>query len=136
MTSKFCRGLVVFSHLKISAFTQSGIMLIWSLLTFGPDDSLFVQTLNEGGIAAQWGVGMFLNGLLIMIGCIFPWRAGRHIGLTFACFQFFALGGYFFQMAVFTPVSASMPWLGLMALLTLLAEVKGKPRGCARNMGD
>ena len=103
-------------------------MLIWSFITFGPDDSLFVRTLEESGIAAEWGVLMFLNGLLLMAGCLLPWRAGRHIGLTLACFQFFALGGYFFEMEVFTPVSASMPWLGLMALITLMAEVKGKPR--------
>lgn len=110
-------------------------MLIWSFLAVGNGESLFARTLHQDGIAAQWGVMMFLNGLLILIGCVCPWRAGRHIGLTFACFQFFALGGYFFEAGIFTPVSASMPWLGLMALLTLLAEVKGKPRGCARNMG-
>jgi hypothetical protein len=132
MHFKFCRGLVVFSHLKISAFTQAGIMLIWSALAFGPSDSLFVKTLNEEGIAAQWGVLMFLNGLLLLIGCICPWRAGRHIGLTLTCFQFMSLGGYFFQKGVFTPVSASMPWLALMALITLMAEVRGKPRNvCA-----
>ena len=118
----------MFTHLKISAFTLSGIMLIWSFITFGPDDSLFVRTLEQTGIAAEWGVLMFLNGLLLMVGCLCPWRAGRHIGLTLACFQFMALGGYFFEMQVFTPVSASMPWLGLMALITLMAEVKGKPR--------
>ena len=122
----------MFSHLKISAFTQAGIMLIWSFLAFGPEDSLFSRTLIEGGYAEEWGVFMFLNGILLMIGCLCPWRAGRHIGLTLACFQFMALGGYFFEMEVFTPVSASMPWLGLMALITLMAEVKGKPRdGCA-----
>jgi len=128
MRYKFCKGLVVFSHLKISAFTQAGIMLIWSFLAFGPDDSLFVRTLNESGIAAEWGVLMFLNGLLLLIGCLCPWRAGRHIGLALCCFQMFALGSYFFELEVFTPVSASMPWLGLMALITLMAEVKGKPR--------
>jgi len=128
MNFKFCRGLVVFSHLKISAFTQAGVMLIWSFLAMGHDDSLFVRTLNEEGIASIWGSLMFLNGLLLLIGCICPWRAGRHIGLTLCCFQFMALGGYFFQRGIFTPVSASMPWLALMALITLMAEVKGKPR--------
>ena len=128
MRWKFCKGLVVFTHLKISAFTLAGIMLIWSALTLGPDDSLFVRTLNEGGIAGLWGVLMFANGLLLMLGCLFPWRPGRHIGLSLCCFQFMALGSYFFEMEIFTPVSASMPWLGLMALITLMAEVKGKPR--------
>jgi hypothetical protein len=132
MHFKFCRGLVVFTHLKISAFSLAGLMLIWGQLAFGPDNSLFVQTLNEEGIAAQWGVLMMLNGLLLMVGCICPLRSLRHIGLTLCCFQFVALGGYFFQLEVFTPVSASMPWLGLMALITLMAEVKGKPRNaCA-----
>ena len=118
----------MFTHLKISAFTLSGIMLIWSFLAFGPESSLFYQTLDDGGYAAEWGVFMFLNGLLLMIGCLCPWRAGRHIGLSLCCFQFFALGGYFFRLGIFTPVSSSMPWLGLMALITMLAEVKGKPR--------
>ena len=122
----------MFTHLKISAFSLAGLMLIWGQLAFGPDNSLFVQTLNEEGIAAQWGVLMMLNGLLLMVGCICPLRSLRHIGLTLCCFQFVALGGYFFQLEVFTPVSASMPWLGLMALITLMAEVKGKPRNaCA-----
>lgn len=132
MKYKFCKGLVVFTHLKISAFSLAGIMLIWGLLALGPQDSLFYRTLDDGGIAAVWGVFMMLNGLLLMIGCLCPWRSGRHIGLSLCCFQFMALGGYFFRMGVFTPVSASMPWLGLMALITLMAEVKGKPRnGCA-----
>jgi len=121
----------VFTHLKISAFTLAGIMLIWSFLTLGPDDSLFVRTLSEGGNLELWGVLMFANGLLLMVGCLCPWRPGRHIGLSLCCFQFMALGGYFFRMGVFAPVSASMQWLGLMALITLMAEVKGKPRnGC------
>ena len=128
---KFCKGLVVFTHTKISAVTLAGIMLIWSFLTLGPDDSLFVRTLNEEGIAVHWGVMMMLNGLLLLIGSVFPLRSIRHIGLTLCCFQMMALGGYFFELEVFTPVSASMPWLGLMALITLMAEVKGKPRdGC------
>lgn len=118
----------MFSHLKISAFTLAGIMLIWSFLAFGPEGSLFYQTLDDGGYSAEWGVFMFLNGLLLLIGCLCPWRAGRHIGLSLCCFQFFALGGYFFRLGIFTPVSSSMPWLGLMALITMLAEVKGKPR--------
>lgn len=129
---RFCKGLVVFTHLKISAFTLSGIMLIWSFLAFGNEESLFTRTLNESGIALQWGAIMFLNGLLLFAGCILPWRSGRHIGLTLCCFQMMALGGYFFEQGIFTPVSASMPWLALMSLITLMAEVKGKPRhGCA-----
>lgn len=94
----------------------------------GPEDSLFVKALNEQEIAVEWGVLMFLNGLLLMVGSLRPWRSGRHIGLTFCCFQMFALGGFFIERDVFTPVSASMPWFGLMALITMLAEVKGKPR--------
>lgn len=118
----------MFTHLKISAFMLAGIMLIWSFLAFGPSDSLFVRTLNDAGLAQQWGGIMFLNGLLLLAGCILPWRSGRHIGLILCCFQMFALGGYFFEREIFTPVSASMPWLGLMSLITLMAEVKGKPR--------
>lgn len=122
----------MFTHLKISAVTLAGIMLIWSALSFGPPDSLFVRTLAETGIATEWGGFMFLNGLLLLLGCIFPWRKLRHIGLVLCCFQMMALGGFFFEQQIFTPVSASMPWLALMSLITLMAEVKGKPRhGCS-----
>jgi len=118
----------VFTHTKISAVTMAGILLIWSMLALGTEDSLFVRTLNDSGLAIQWGFMMFINGLMLLLGSVFPWRSLRHIGLTFCCFQMMALGGYFFELQIFTPVSASMPWLGLMSLITLMAEVKGKPR--------
>lgn len=129
---RFCKSMIIFTHTKISAVTLAGIMLIWSLLAFGPEDSLFFRTLNDTGIAYHWGAAMFMNGLLLLMGCVFPFRKLRHIGLVLCCFQMMALGGYFFERAIFTPVSASMPWLALMSLITLMAEVKGKPRhGCA-----
>jgi hypothetical protein len=93
---------------------------------------LFVKYLEEGGLAQEWGAAMFLNGILLLIGCICPQRALRHIGLAMCCFQMFALGFYFFEMGLFTPVTVLMPYLGLMSLITLMAEVKGKPRNvCA-----
>ena len=121
----------MFAHTKISAVMLGGIMMIWSLLALGPDSSLFARTLNESGYAGQWGVLMLINGMMLLIGSIFPLRSLRHMALAFCCFQMAALGGYFFESGIFTPVSASMPWLSLMSLITLMAEVKGKPRnGC------
>jgi len=101
---KFCKGLVIFSHLKISAFTMAGIMIIWGFLAIGPSDSLFVRYLNYGGLAEEWGAAMFLNGIVLLLGCICPWRSGRHIGLALCCFQMMALGGFFFEMGLFTPL--------------------------------
>lgn len=122
----------MFAHLKIAAVTLAGIMLIWSFLAFGNEDSLFARTLVDSGFAIEWGGAMFVNGLLLLMGCIFPLRRLRHISLVLCCFQMMALGGFFFEQGIFTPVSASMPWLALMSLITLMAEVKGKPRhGCS-----
>lgn len=118
----------MFTHLKISAVTLGGIMILWSFLAFGTDDSLFVQALAEEGALPYWGTFMFLNGLLLLLGSFFPLRRLRHIGLTLCCFQMFALGGFFFRMGIFTPVSVTMPYLGLMSLITLMAEAKGKKR--------
>lgn len=124
--------MVVFVHTKISAVTLGGIMILWSFLAFGTEGSLFVRTLEQEGVAGEWGVAMFLNGLLLLLGSFFPWRRLRHIGLTLCCFQMFALGGFFFRLGIFTPVSVTFPYLGLMSLITLMAEVKGKPRyGCS-----
>ena len=127
----FCKRLIVFGHTKIAAVMLGGIMLLWSALAIGPPDSLFVKTLNRENMAAVWAFLMFSNGLLLLVGSLCPWRSGRHIGLALCCFTMFALGGFFLEQAVFTPVTVMMPYLGIMALITLLAEVKGKPRnGC------
>lgn len=118
----------MFAHLKISAVTLGGIMILWGFLALGPQDSLFVRYLNHSDLAEEWGGTMFLNGLMLLIGSFFPLRKLRHIALTLCCFQMTALGGYFFELGLFTPVTVTMPYLGLMALITLMAEVKGKPR--------
>lgn len=106
-------------------------MVIWSFLAFGPEESLFVRYLNAEDVAAEWGTALFLNGLLLLSGCIVPFRrarAMRHIGLVLCCFVMFAFGGYFFAWGLFTPVTVLMPYLGLMSLITLMAETKAKPR--------
>ena len=119
----------MFAHTKIAAVMLGGIQIVWALLAIGPDDSLFTAYLAMSGLAQEWGAIMFCNGLLLLIGSMCPWRSGRHIGLALGCFIMLALGGYFFQQGLFTPVTALMPFLGLMSLITLLAEVQGKPRG-------
>lgn len=103
-------------------------MIIWSMLSLGPEESLFVQTLNHHGVAVEWGFILSANGLMLLLGSFVPWRSMRHMGLAFGTFTMFALGGVFFQDGLMTPVSLSMPYLGLMSLITLLAEVQGKPR--------
>jgi hypothetical protein len=125
---KFCRGLVVFTHLKIAAVTLAGILIIWGFVLFGHSDSLFVQYLDNVGVADEWGAALFLNGIILLGGCLCPHRSLRHIGLALCCFQMFALGGFFFELGLFSPVTVLMPYLGLMSLITLMAEVKGKPR--------
>lgn len=125
---KFCKGVVIFAHTKIAAVMLGGIMLIWSMLALGPEESLFVKYLTRHRLAEEWAFILFSNGLLLLIGSLFPWRSGRHIGLALGCFTMFALGGVFFIEGLFTPVTVTMPYLGLMSLITLLAEVWEKPR--------
>ena len=126
---RFCKGMVIFAHTKIAAVMLGGLMLIWAALALGPEESLFVQSLNRNGVADEWGFILASNGLLLFLGSIFTWRSMRHIGLALGTFTMFALGGVFFEDGLITPVSVSMPWLGLMSLITLMAEVKGKLRG-------
>jgi len=132
---KFCKGMVIFTHTKISAVMLAGIMLIWSFLALGPSDSLFVKYLEAADVEVEWAFLLASHGLLLLTGSIMPWRkarAVRHIGLAMCCFVMFAFGGYFFSWGLFTPVTVLMPYLGLMALITLMAEAKGKPRnGCS-----
>lgn len=126
---KFCKGMVIFAHTKIAAVMLGGLLLMWSMLALGPEDSLFASSLRAQDVQAEWAAIMASNGILLLAGSLFPWRSGRHIGLALCSFNMFALGGFFFEQGLVTPVSVSMPWLGLMSLITLMAEVKGKPRG-------
>lgn len=120
--------MVIFTHTKIASFMLAGIMLFWSALSLGPDESLFVKYLELENVEFQWAFILFANGMLLLLGSIFPWRSMRHIGLALGCFVMMAFGGYFFLLGLFTPVTVVMPYLGLMSLITLMAEVKGKPR--------
>ena len=123
--------MVIFTHTKIAAVTLAGIMILWSALALGPAESLFVRYLAYDDVVFEWSFLLAVNGLLLLTGCVAPWkraRAMRHIGLAMCCFVMFAFGGYFFLWGLFTPVTVLMPYLGLMALITLLAESKAKPR--------
>lgn len=130
--------MVIFTHTKIAAVTLAGIMLIWSFLALGPPESLFVKYLELDDVAFEWSFLMAANGLLLLSGCVAPFkraRSLRHIGLALCCFLMFAFGGYFFSWGLFTPVTVLMPYLGLMSLITLMAETKAKPRQCATRTG-
>lgn len=120
--------MVIFAHTKIAALILGGIEIFWAALALGPADSLFVKYLRYEDAEAEWAFILFANGLLLVLSCLFPWRSMRHIGLALCCFVMFAFGGYFFSWGLFTPVTVLMPYLGLMSLITLMAEVKAKPR--------
>lgn len=102
--------------------------MIWSLLALGPEDSLFVSYLKANNAELEWSVTLFANGFLLLAGSLLPWRSGRHIGLSLGALTMTAFGGYFFLEGLVTPVTVVMPFLGLMSLITMLAEAKGKPR--------
>lgn len=106
-----------------------GIQIIWSTLAFGVQGSLFTTYLDVSGMALQWGVIMLCNGLLLLIGSMFPLRRCRQIGLVLSGLCLMALGVYFFQLGLFTPVTMLLPFLSVMAIIILLSEVQGKPRG-------
>ena len=132
---KFCKGMIVFAHTKIAAVMLGGVMLLWSFIALGPPDSLFAATIQKMNTQCEWAAIMACNGILLLAGSLFPWRSLRHIGLALCCFNMTALGGFFFLQGLVTPVSVTMPYFGLMALITLMAEVKGKPRnGCNKRM--
>lgn len=124
----FCWGLIVFAHTKVFSVTLGGIMLIWSLLALGPEDSLFVRYLDANDAKLEWAFILFSNGMLLLAGSLLPWRSGRHIGLALGALTMTAFGCYFFLEGLVTPVTVVMPFLGVMSLITMLAEAKGKPR--------
>lgn len=125
---KFCKGMVIFAHTKISAAMLGGIMLIWATLPFASNESLLVRYLNFEDACPHWIAMMGAPGFLLVLGSVLPMRSMRHIGLALCCLVMFAFGGYFFMWELFTPVTVLMPYLGLMALITLMAETKAKPR--------
>lgn len=120
--------MVIFGHTKIAAVMLGGIMSLWAALPFASDDSLLVKYLNFEEAGPYWVVTMGVPGLLLLLGSFCPLRSLRHIGLALCCFVMFAFGGYFFAWGLYTPVTVLMPYLGLMSLITLMAESKAKPR--------
>lgn len=120
--------MIIFAHTKISAVMLAGIMLLWAAIPFASEESLLVRYLNLEDVCPYWIVTMSSSGFLLLFGALYPRRSMRHIGLALCCFVMFAFGGYFFAWGLFTPVTVLMPYLGLMSLITLMAEVKAKPR--------
>ena len=125
---RFCRGLILFAHTKISSVIIGGIQIMWSVIAFGPNDSLFYRTLRESSFEEEWAVMLSSVGLLIVFGSFFKCRRMRHIGLALSALVMTALGGTFFLAGVVTPVSVIMPFLGVMSIIILLSEATGKPR--------
>lgn len=117
------------SEIRFCALLIGLIEIAWSFIGMQSDDrSLFNRTLEAAGLGDEWFGAMLLTGLVLGIGAVFPWRAGRHIGLFLSAIVWFTLFGVFASASVWTPVVISMPIFGAFSIGIMYADTKRKRR--------
>lgn len=108
------------------------LQVLWSLIPLVSAEhgnrSLFVRVLHETGTGDDWLAVMLLSGLLLSLTSVALFRSLRHVSLFISSAVMLASFGVFAFAGVVTPVTLSLPLLGLYAFALLVIDVTSKRR--------
>ena len=123
-------GWLFSSEVRLCSLLIGIIEIIWSLLGIIPNvnHSLFATRLYEVGLDSRWFMIIGLTGLVLAIGSIFPWRAGRHIGLFLSALAWAVMSLVFIDLIAVSPVASSMPVFCIFCVGLIYADSKRKYR--------
>lgn len=111
------------------------IQIIWAMLPITGGDWRFQKILRHYGQVEEWLTFMALCGILLIVGAIFPWRSGRHIGLFLSSIIWFTSFGMWLNYWatsgkwLVSPTTMLFPLLGIFCLVLLANDVAQKPKG-------
>lgn len=117
-------------EIKLASFTIGGLQFIWaSVISIEPRGQLSMM-LQLYDLRYEFVTLLAAAGALLMSGSLFQWRKMRHIGLWLTPMICFPAFGVLIGHGVTAGALAfSLPFLGIMALVTFFMDAKRKPRG-------
>lgn len=128
-TMKYRLSFLFGSEIRFCSLLIGIIHMLWAMLGLRTDErSLFIRTLHAAGLEYEWFGVMFCVGTVLALGAVFPWRAGRHIGLFLSSLVSFTLFGVFIEESIWTPVVILMPVMGVFSIVLMYADAKRKKR--------
>lgn len=115
-------------EIKISAFIIGALEILWGMgMLYNPSGRL-ASLLELWDARELFGCSLLLAGLLLVAGSAFPCRKIRHAGLILTPMITFPVFGFVLDNNVVNVFSLSLPFLGMMALLIMFMDSRGKPR--------
>lgn len=121
------------AEIKLSSFTIGGLEFIWaSVISLDPNGRLSML-LQLYDLRMEFVSVLSVAGALLMAGSIFPWRKMRHVGLCLSPLVTFPTFGVLIGHGLTGALSFSLPFLGIMSLVTFFMDAKRKPRATMDN---
>lgn len=116
-------------EVKLSAFSVGlGQIIMAFTIWFGPDDSIFMQSLESAGISDWWGFVMLAVGSTVAFASVRPMRALRHHMLIASMIVLWVTFVSFVLWGRITLPSTLILWMSFMALASLQVDVCGNAR--------
>jgi len=115
-------------EIKLSGFIIGMTELIWAAATLGSSHGRIAGLMELYGTREEFGLLLALSGLLIVVGSVFPCRNVRHWGLLLCPFVTFPACGVAVAHNLMGVGALLLPFIGMMALLTMWFDARGKPR--------
>lgn len=99
---------------------------LWALEVFLSPDGRLSRILSLEGLDETWFSALFINGILLVIGSIAPWRSGRQIGLFLSGVAWLITFWLFIRVGVTTLNVLTAPLIGAYCFLLLVNDSRKK----------
>jgi len=114
---------------NLAAIMLGVLALLWAPIPFlAPSQFRMVYVVNSYGVAWVWCSYLALCGALILIGVLWPWRKAKLIGLGLSFLGWSAFVTMYLRDMSYSPSMISMAVYALMSAITLISDVRRKPR--------
>lgn len=115
-------------EIKLASFTIGGLEFIWaSAISMNPGGRLSMM-LQLYDVRVEFVSILAAAGVFLMLGSTCPWRKMRHFGLWLTPMITLPTFGVLIGHGLAGLWSFSLPFLGVMALVTFFMDAKRKPR--------
>lgn len=115
-------------EIRFASILIAGLELIWAWIVYFEGRGRLSFFLQIYDAREEFAALMVLCALMIVAGCLWPCRKLRHWGLWTTALISFAIFWFMFYLEIYGLMFATLPWVGLMALVIYFMDSVRKPR--------
>lgn len=121
---------MIFPYTGAASLLIGLLQVLWALIPLVDahlgQHSLFSRALSESDTGDEWFATMLLTGALLAVASVMRRRSLRHVALFLSSSVLLASFALFIHMHVVTPVTLTLPVLGLYCILLLIIDAANK----------